>query len=106
PLLHVRDMSHGRFGQAWKGAPRRASVFAAIAIGAQLLVGCDGNIGRSELETDEANASVLTTSLCGFTAEPGASPIRRMTRFEYNNTVRDLLGDTTAPATKFPAEEE
>jgi hypothetical protein len=38
--------------------------------------------------------------------EPGRAPIRRMTRAEYNNTVRDLLGDTTAPATAFVAEEE
>ncbi|HSN96796.1 MAG TPA: DUF1592 domain-containing protein [Candidatus Nanopelagicales bacterium] len=38
--------------------------------------------------------------------EPGASPIRRMTRFEYNNTVRDLLGDDTAPASSFAPEEE
>lgn len=36
---------------------------------------------------------------------PGESPARRMTRFEYNNTVRDLLGDTTAPADAFPADE-
>lgn len=38
--------------------------------------------------------------------EPGAAPIRRMTRFEYNNTVRDLLGDTTRPADSFVVEEE
>ncbi len=29
-----------------------------------------------------------------------------MTRFEYNNTVRDLLGDTTNQANQFGAEEE
>lgn len=28
---------------------------------------------------------------------PGIAPIRRLTRFEYSNTVRDLLGDTTQP---------
>ena len=28
---------------------------------------------------------------------PGRAPLRRLTRFEYNNTVRDLLGDTTSP---------
>lgn len=39
-------------------------------------------------------------------ADPGPSPIRRMTRFEYNNTVRDLLGDETMPAADFGAEEE
>src|SRR5262245_35307398 len=34
---------------------------------------------------------------------PGASPLRRLTNTEYNNTVADLLGDTTAPASAFPA---
>jgi hypothetical protein len=37
--------------------------------------------------------------------KPGPSPLRRLTRFEYNNTVRDLLGDTTSPASALPAEE-
>lgn len=37
---------------------------------------------------------------------PGAAPVRRMTRAEYNNTVRDLLGDTTQPAQDFALEEE
>ena len=32
------------------------------------------------------------------------SPLRRLTRWEYNNTVHDLLGDTTAPADQFSAE--
>ena len=45
-------------------------------------------------------------SLCdGTTISPGDAPIRRMTHFEYDNTVRDLLGDTTAPATAFPPDE-
>ena len=34
------------------------------------------------------------------------TPLRRMTRFEYDNTVRDLLGDTTRPASVLPPEEE
>jgi hypothetical protein len=36
---------------------------------------------------------------------PGRAPLRRLTRFEYNNAVRDLLGDTTAPASALPPEE-
>jgi hypothetical protein len=28
----------------------------------------------------------------------GAAPLRRLTRFEYDNTIRDLLGDDTRPA--------
>jgi hypothetical protein len=40
-------------------------------------------------------------------AEPSAAPgrLRRITHLEYNNTVRDLLGDTTAPADAFPIDE-
>jgi hypothetical protein len=38
------------------------------------------------------------------TIQPGSAPLRRLTRFEYNNTVRDLLGDTTSPASVFPSE--
>jgi hypothetical protein len=37
--------------------------------------------------------------------DPGPSFARRLTRFEYDNTVRDLLGDTSAPARAFPPEE-
>ncbi len=33
-------------------------------------------------------------------------PLRRLTRAEYDATVRDLLGDTTLPARAFPPDEE
>ena len=47
-----------------------------------------------------------TGSLCaGGPPSPGPSYIRRVNRLEYNNTVHDLLGDTSAPADSFPAEE-
>lgn len=36
-------------------------------------------------------------------AAPGA--VRRLTHNQYNNTVRDLLGDQTRPADRFPAED-
>jgi hypothetical protein len=35
---------------------------------------------------------------------PKSAPIRRLTRHEFNNTVAELLGDTTSPATKLPPE--
>ena len=38
--------------------------------------------------------------------QAGPSPIRRLNRTEYNNTIRDLLGDTTRPADAFVREEE
>lgn len=34
----------------------------------------------------------------------GPSPLRRISRIEYNNMVRDLLGDTTQPASQFVSE--
>jgi hypothetical protein len=35
---------------------------------------------------------------------PGAAEARLLTRLQYDNTVRDLLGDASAPAQSFPAE--
>ena len=35
----------------------------------------------------------------------GRAPLRRLTRFEYNNTIRDLFNDTTNAANLLPAEE-
>jgi len=35
---------------------------------------------------------------------PGGAEARLLTRLQYDNTVRDLLGDTTSPARTFPAE--
>jgi hypothetical protein len=39
------------------------------------------------------------------TSEAFQSPLRRLTRGEYNNSVRDLLGDRTSPADRFPPDE-
>jgi hypothetical protein len=51
------------------------------------------------------NTTTLPT-LCANQAAvtPGRAPLRRLTKVEYNNTVRDLLGDTTEPAFALPAE--
>jgi hypothetical protein len=35
---------------------------------------------------------------------PGPSPLRRLTRHEYDNTVADVVGDTSKPASDFPPE--
>ncbi len=37
--------------------------------------------------------------------DPGPAPLRRLTRSELNNTLRDLLGDATNPADALPPEE-
>ena len=38
-------------------------------------------------------------------AEAPTAVLRRLTHSQYNNTVRDLLGDQTAPASQFPPED-
>ena len=66
------------------------------------LAACTGSIGsRSDLRGDDVVNDTIAKSLCVVD-----TPIRRLTRFEYNNTVRDLLGDTTKPADALPPEEE
>ena len=80
--------------------------FASVALFSLVATSaCLGNIGDPTSPPDP-DPDPATQVVCDGDIEPGASPIRRMTRFEYNNTVRDLLGDTTRPAETFGAEEE
>lgn len=44
-----------------------------------------------------------TTSACD-SPQPGRSPLRRLTRFEYSNTMHTLLGDTSERGQDLPAE--
>jgi hypothetical protein len=69
-----------------------------VPLAAIFLVGCNGAIGGGG---ERAVNDGVAKSLCVVD-----TPIRRLTRFEYNNTVRDLLGDTTDPADVLPPEEE
>jgi hypothetical protein len=68
-----------------------------------VLAACSGSIGSGDARPgggDTVN-DTIAKSLCVVD-----TPIRRLTRFEYNNTVRDLLGDTSNPANVLPPEEE
>jgi hypothetical protein len=67
------------------------------------LAACSGSIS----EPGGGGGDTQTGALCqGAPAlDPGPSPIRRVTRLEYDNTVRDLLGLTTPVASPFPTEE-
>src|SRR5689334_1883064 len=71
--------------------------------------GCPGAQGPGGPDGDPTTPDTMTpfqpTADCT-TPNPGSAPVRRMTRAEYNNTVRDLLGDTTSPAQGFSLEEE
>ena len=58
--------------------------------------GLDGPAGRGSLSPEE----------CAEGLRPGPlAPLPRLTRSEYDNTVRDLLGDDSKPAQAFPADE-
>ncbi|HVJ16160.1 MAG TPA: DUF1592 domain-containing protein [Polyangiaceae bacterium] len=80
-----------------------------------LLLGCTGvinddgqNPAPGPMASGGGGGTTATSSnpLCqDGKVRPGRAPLRRLTRFEYNNTVRDLLGDTTKPANDFPSEE-
>jgi hypothetical protein len=48
----------------------------------------------------------VTPSSPGDPNAAGPLPLRRLGRREYNNTVRDLLGDTTRPADQFPPDRD
>lgn len=77
----------------------RASIgsLASLAVGAAMLAAC---------ATDAPPSTSPAPTACASTPTPGTSPIRRLTRFEYDNTLRDLLGDVTRPAqAAFPPEE-
>ncbi|MCY1057352.1 DUF1592 domain-containing protein [Nannocystis sp. SCPEA4] len=87
------------------------------AIAAAAIGGCQNGPGgdgdaNGETDSDGVTDGVPAGATEGGEAaecrgiEPGPSPIRRMNRREYDNTVFDLLGDDSRPAQNFPAEEE
>jgi hypothetical protein len=65
---------------------------------------CVGNLGDG-LGIDASDPAKTPLVCDGVSIHPGEAPARRMTRFEYDNTVRDLLGDTSNPSSAFPADE-
>ncbi len=55
-------------------------------------------------EAEDTKVDRLPTAQCK-AVSPGRSPLRRLSRFEYSNTLKDLVGDTTQPGSSLPAEE-
>jgi hypothetical protein len=65
----------------------------------------NGNPGNGNPGNGGGGSSVVP----GNPGDPNAAgpmPLRRMTRVEFNNTVRDLLGDTSNPANGFPLDRD
>ena len=80
------------------------------------IAACVGSIGDGGSTSGSASVSApgldgslapgtSTTQAGCTTLSPGPSPLRRLTQPEYNNTVRDLLGDSSSPASTFPPDQ-
>jgi hypothetical protein len=94
------------------GLPPLARWLFGVGVSLAALAGCDGSISGN----DDANGgagpgpgggSSSGGSIVG--SDPNAAgprPLYRLTRREYNNTVRDLLGDSTHPADDFPEDRD
>ncbi len=65
-------------------------------------LGCEQSSPGSEGAAGGPPAGPLTCE----EKSPGAAPLHPLTRFQYDNAVRDLFGDTTSPAREFPPENE
>ncbi len=82
----------------------RAWIMLGVVGTAGALAACTGTIGgggNNETGGGSENVDDVANALCVVDTD-----IRRLTRDEYNNTVRDLLGDTSRPADVLPPEEE
>ncbi|AKV01247.1 hypothetical protein AKJ09_07910 [Labilithrix luteola] len=90
--------------------PSLLSFAVLLVTSAVVVAGCGNDLstedrrGRSGDGTDGNGASGGDGPNCS-TTYAGRSSSRRLTRFEYENTVLDLLGDASSPASSFPAEE-
>ena len=85
--------------------PERLSATVAAALLASLIVALGACTGRIGAPKDSPVGTTRFALRQRRRPAPGPSYIRRVNRLEYNNTVHDLLGDTSAPADSFPAEE-
>src|SRR5688572_5987548 len=90
---------------------------AELLVAAAWMLACTGEIagkgtgagpdeGESVPGGGGTNSAAPTPEECETTIAPGRTPLRRLTATEYNNTVKDLIGDASAPADKFPPPEE
>src|SRR5262245_38871053 len=78
-------------------------------LGALMAAGCRGSIGPGGSEPGVLAPGPEDTGSMGGTPRlpadhPGPMPLRRLTRDELNNPIRDLLGDDSAPARVLPLE--
>ncbi|MGZ3474233.1 MAG: DUF1592 domain-containing protein [Polyangiales bacterium] len=78
----------------------------AFSIFVSSLAACVGSIGDQSSGSGDGTGSGSSPICTDGKVRPGRSPIRRMTRIEFDNTVHDLLGDTRKLGSAFVPEEE
>ena len=71
--------------------------FTQSSVGAVLALAAGGLLGCTAEDAPRPDPAPSCEAV-----QPGAAPARLLTREQYNNTVRDLLGDTSRPADAFP----
>ena len=83
---------------------------SAASLLAQGAVGCERAATPDPLPNHgtagAAGTSAMTQPQTCQAPTPGPAPLHPLTRFEYDNILRDLLGDTSEPARAFPPENE
>jgi hypothetical protein len=72
------------------------SILVALSV---LAAGCVGVISTTDGTEPAPSTNNTTSAACEAIVPP--SPLRRLTREQYNNTIRDLLGVADAPANEF-----
>ena len=95
---------------------QKSLVYLPIVALVLLYVGCSNSVPADittadVVSTDQASEDQTSDQgtsppgACNTTVNPGRVTIHRLNRAEYNNTVRDLMGDETQPAQDFPTDD-
>src|SRR5688500_17986904 len=79
------------------------SGFAVLALGA---LACGKSPGPAVHQNVGGSGTVNPEPTSCEDTNPAPAPLRLLTRFQYDNAVRDLLGDDSQPSAAFPPENE
>jgi hypothetical protein len=88
----TQRVAHGGGERIKAGSPEEATLISWIGV-------------LAHLSGDELTKARQYDGMVAQTPGASAPTLRRLTHSQYNNTVRDLLGDHTAPANQFPQED-
>jgi hypothetical protein len=84
----------------WQDTSQRVRDCAIAVVAVCAMSGCVGRIG----DMGAAGTTPVLPPNGHVDRNVGPSPMRRLNRAEYNNTVHDLFGSTSSPASGWPAD--